>query len=87
MVYGGEDTWNKKVNSFRKKKGKGKRKGFLGISVRSEQFRYTEWDEGRQGATLHDLQNDPQETKDLASDPAHAETIVKMKAQLAKLKK
>lgn len=70
-----------------KKKGKGKGKGFLGISVRSEQFRYTEWDEGRQGATLHDLQSDPQETQNLASDPAHAETIAKMKAQLAKLKK
>jgi len=70
-----------------KKKGKGKGKGFLGLSVRSEQFRYTEWDEGRQGATLHDLQSDPQETQNLASDPAHAETIVKMKAQLAKLKK
>jgi uncharacterized sulfatase len=70
-----------------KKKGKGKKKGFLGLSVRSEQFRYTEWDEGRQGATLHDLQSDPQETNNLASDPAHAETIVKMKAQLAELKK
>jgi uncharacterized sulfatase len=70
-----------------KKKGKGKGKGFLGLSVRSEQFRYTEWDEGRQGATLHDLQSDPQETQNLASDPAHAETIAKMKAQLAKLKK
>jgi uncharacterized sulfatase len=70
-----------------KKKGKGKGKGFLGISVRSEQFRYTEWDEGRQGATLHDLKNDPQEAKDLSSDPAHAATVAQMKALLAEMKK
>ncbi len=67
------------------KKGKGK--GFLGVSVRTEQYRYTEWDEGRQGATLHDLQADPQEAKDLASDPAHAATVAKMKALLSGLKK
>jgi uncharacterized sulfatase len=70
-----------------KGKGKGKAGAFLGVSVRTEQFRYTEWDEGRQGATLFDLQNDPQESKDLAKDPAHAETVAKMKAMLAGLKK
>ena len=70
-----------------KKKGKVKGKGFLGISVRNEQFRYTEWDEGRQGATLHDLQNDPPEAKNLVLDPAHAEMVMKMKAELAELKK
>jgi uncharacterized sulfatase len=67
------------------KKGKGK--GSIGVSVRNEQFRYTEWDEGRQGATLFDLQNDPQEAKDLLKDPAHAETVAKMKAMLSELKK
>ena len=70
-----------------KGKGKGKAGSFLGVSVRTGQFRYTEWDEGRQGATLFDLQNDPQESKDLAKDPAHAETVAKMKAMLAGLKK
>jgi arylsulfatase A-like enzyme len=67
------------------KKGKGKVS--LGVSVRTEQFRYTEWDEGRQGTMLFDLPNDPQETKDLSKDPAHAETISKMKAMLTGLKK
>lgn len=69
------------------KKAKGKGKGIYGLTVRTEQFRYTEWDEGRQGATLHDLKNDPQEAHNLASDPAHAETVAKMKAMLAGLKK
>ena len=71
-------------------KGQGKKvkgKGSIGVSVRTEQFRYTEWDEGRQGATLFDLQNDPQESKDLVKDPAHAETVAKMKAMLSGLKK
>jgi len=67
------------------KKGKGKVS--LGVSVRTEQFRYTEWDEGRQGSMLFDLPNDPQETKDLSKDPAHAETISKMNAMLTGLKK
>jgi arylsulfatase A-like enzyme len=69
------------------KKAKGKGKGIYGLTVRTEQFRYTEWDEGRQGTTLHDLKNDPQEAHNLASDPAHAETVAKMKAMLAGLKK
>jgi len=70
-----------------KGKGKGKAGAFVGVSVRTEQFRYTEWDEGRQGATLFDLQNDPQESKDLSNVPRHAETVAKMKAMLAGLKK
>ena len=73
-------------------KGKGKKGGkkgaaFFGISVRTEQYRYTEWDEGKQGTTLFDLKADPQEAKDLSKDPAHAETVAKMKAMIAGLKK
>lgn len=70
-----------------KGKGKGKAGGFLGVSVRDEQFRYTEWDEGRQGATLFDLRNDPQESKDLSKDPAYQETLIRMKALISGLKK
>jgi hypothetical protein len=36
---------------------------------------------------LFDLQNDPQEAKDLVKDPAHAETVAKMQAMLSGLKK
>lgn len=77
----------KNLEKGKGKKGKGKGPAFLGVSVRTEQFRYTEWDEGRQGAMLFDLQNDPQEAKDLSKDPAHAETVAKMKAMLSGLKK
>lgn len=67
-----------------KGKGKGKKaNGFMGRSVRNEQYRYTEWGkDGEHGVMLYDLNNDPMETKNLASDPAHAETLKSMKALL-----
>ena len=63
---------------------KGKKKGsYIGRSVRNEQYRYTEWDEGgRQGVQLYDMIADPTEAKNLANDPAHAETVKTMKALL-----
>jgi uncharacterized sulfatase len=45
---------------------------FLGKSVRTERWRYTEWDEARQGAELYDHRNDPEERVNLAEDPKHA---------------
>ncbi len=57
---------------------------FSGHSVRTEQWRYTEWDGGQQGAQLFDIQNDPQELHDLAGDPKHAATVKELKALVAK---
>jgi arylsulfatase A-like enzyme len=54
---------------------------FIGRSVRTERWRYTEWDEGRRGAALYDHDNDPHEMRNLAADPKHAATV----AQLRKL--
>jgi iduronate 2-sulfatase len=75
------------ANTEPKKKTKGKDRGYSGISVRTEQYRYTEWDEGRKGITLFDLKADPQEAKDLSKDSAYAETISKLKGLIAGLKK
>jgi iduronate 2-sulfatase len=58
-----------------------------GRSVRTERWRYTEWDEGRQGIELYDHNNDPGEYYNLARDTRHAETIVKLKRLLRQNKK
>ena len=54
-----------------------------GFSVRTDRWRYTEWDEGKDGAVLHDMDKDPAETTNLAGDPAHAATVTGLKARLA----
>jgi iduronate 2-sulfatase len=56
------------------------RAGFPGYSVRTERWRYTEWDDGAQGAQLYDHGRDPHELKNLAADPRHAKIVAAMKA-------
>ena len=41
----------------------------MGRSVRTERWRYTEWDEGRAGSELYDHAADPGEHRNLAADP------------------
>jgi iduronate 2-sulfatase len=48
--------------------------------VRTERWRYTEWDDGAQGAQLYDHGRDPHELKNLAADPRHAKIVAAMKA-------
>lgn len=45
---------------------------FMGRSVRTERWRYTEWDQGRKGIQLYDHKNDPHEHNNLAEDPNYA---------------
>jgi uncharacterized sulfatase len=62
----------------------GKNPWFMGYSVRTERYRYTEWDGGKKGQQLYDYETDPGELKNLAQDPAHVETVKKLKAYLEK---
>ncbi len=59
----------------------------MGYSVRLAGFRYTEWRDWKTGATvaseLYDHQADPQETRNLAKDPTHAERMKQGEAALA----
>ena len=71
----------------KKAKDKAKAAGFPGYSLRTERWRYTEWDEGRQGVELYDHQSDPQEYTNLAKDPQHAETVKDLAAKLRKAMK
>jgi uncharacterized sulfatase len=59
-------------------------KELMGRSVRTERWRYSEWDEGRQGVELYDHDNDPKELRNLAKDPQHSKTVVELKALLLK---
>ena len=58
------------------------RGGFPGHSVRTERWRYTEWDGGAKGTELYDYSTDPQELKNLASSPENAATVAELKALL-----
>lgn len=55
---------------------------FTGRSVRTERWRYIEWDEGRKGVQLYDHSKDPHEYHNLANDPAYAKTIEELKRLL-----
>ncbi|WP_071799426.1 sulfatase [Natronohydrobacter thiooxidans] len=53
-----------------------------GRSVRTERYRYTEWEEGRSGRELYDHTNDPMERVNLVDDPSYAEVIELLRAML-----
>lgn len=57
---------------------------FTGRSVRTERWRYTEWEEGRRGAELYDYDNDPAEEHNLADDPAAASVVGELRGLLRK---
>ena len=54
-----------------------------GYAVRTDRWRYIEWDGGKEGAQLYDMENDPAETTNLAADPKHATTVADLRARLA----
>lgn len=55
-----------------------------GHSVRTERWRYIEWDNGKMGAQLYDHQLDPRELNNLIKDAQHASTVAEMKALVQK---
>jgi len=56
----------------------------VGRSVRTERFRYTEWNDGQMGIELYDHEKDPKELTNVAKDPAYAAFMTELKATLAK---
>ncbi len=60
------------------------RGSFAGHSVRTERWRYTEWDGGKQGVELYDQDADPKEFTNLTSDAKFAATVSELKALVDK---
>jgi iduronate 2-sulfatase len=57
---------------------------FPGYSVRTERWRYTEWDDGKKGAQLYDHDADPHEYKNLIDDAKYAKVVEEMKGLVKK---
>jgi uncharacterized sulfatase len=53
-----------------------------GYSVRTERWRYTEWNGGKAGVELYDHDADPHEYRNLALDPQYAKTVEELGALL-----
>ncbi len=51
----------------------------LGRSIRTDRYRYTEWNDGKYGIELYDYRTDPDEITNLARSAAHAGTVKKLK--------
>ena len=54
-----------------------------GYSIRTDRWRYIEWEEGQQGAQLYDMEADPGETTNVAADAGHAGTVKDLRTRLA----
>jgi len=55
----------------------------MGASVRTERYRYTEWDGGQRGAELYDHDRDPRESNNLAASASHSSAVAEHKRLLA----
>jgi uncharacterized sulfatase len=55
---------------------------FLGRSIRTERWRYVEWDQARKGAELYDHQKDPKEYVNLTGKPEFESVVENLKMRL-----
>ena len=63
----------------------GPKEFFMGYSVRTEKWRYTEWDHGKRGTELYDEAEDPQEVRNLAADPRYRNVVREMQRLLRRV--
>ena len=68
------------------RRGNAKEGFFMGSSVRTEHWRYVEWDEGKRGTELYDEAADPSELRNLAGDPARASVVAGLKETLKRFR-
>jgi iduronate 2-sulfatase len=63
----------------------GRQVGFMGYSVRTQTWRYTEWDNGKRGVELYNEVDDPSELHNLAEDAKHQKTVTEMQRLLRQM--
>ena len=56
-----------------------------GYSLRTERYRYTQWDGGREGEELYDYSSDPREVKNIAKDSSAAALKKNLEARLKEI--
>ncbi|WP_260130696.1 sulfatase [Elizabethkingia anophelis] len=59
-------------------------KDYTGRSVRYKEWRYTEWNEGKDGSELYNYEKDPDEFNNLANNPKYSKVVARMKEMLKK---
>jgi iduronate 2-sulfatase len=59
---------------------------YMGYSIRTDKWRYTEWDNGKQGVELYDERKDPRESSNLATDPKHKKVVAEMQRLLKQVR-
>ena len=66
---------------------RGKGNPIMGYTLRSERYRYTQWQKRADGSVeaeeLYDHETDPDETKNLIADPAHADELKRLRDLMA----
>lgn len=84
LVAAPDAAWEHAAYSVVSRGTKGaKKEPRLGRSVRTERWRYTEWNDGADGVELYDHEADPGEMSNVAGDPARADDLAAMKKLLA----
>ena len=59
---------------------------FMGYSIRTDRWRYTEWDEGKRGVELYDEAVDGRELNNLAGQPSHRDTVTELRELLHRVR-
>ena len=55
------------------------------LSVRKNNWHFVEYDEGRNGEMLFDIEKDPHELKNLASDPTYSKVVAELRTLVRKM--